>query len=130
MEVQVDIPTKNNATQISDLTFDLVFNIKIYISSDDDESMIISDTYVSTNKTSTTTNNTGKTGSCTTTEISGNKFIAPPRHLTSGWWKHFQIFHRKHTIKLHISKFRHCGKELNYNNGSAGLKTHVMDHKK
>ena len=62
MEVQVDIPTKNNATQISDLTFDLVFNIKIYISSDDDESMIISDTYVSTNKTSTTTNNTGKTG--------------------------------------------------------------------
>ena len=67
-------------------------------------------TSVSTNKTSTTLNTTGTTGSCTTTEIIGYKLIAPPENLTSGWWKNFQIFHCKNTNKLHIEKCRHCGK--------------------
>ena len=70
----------------------------------------MSGTSVSTNKTSTTLNTTGTTGSCTTTEIIGYKLIAPPENLTSGWWKNFQIFHCKHTNKLHIEKCRHCGK--------------------
>ena len=129
MEVQVDFPAKNNATQMSDLTLDSVLNITIDINIDDDESTRMSGTYVSKNKKSTTTNTTGTTGSCTTTEISGYKLIAPPENVTSGWWKHFQIFHRKYTKKLHISKCRHCGKELSYNNGSTGLKTHDSTHK-
>ena len=67
MEVQIDSLTRNNATQMSDLTLDLVLNSSIYIPNDDDESMRMSRTSVSTNKTSTTTNTTGTTGSCTTT---------------------------------------------------------------
>ena len=110
MEVQVDSPTRNNATQISDLILDSVLNSPIYIPSGDDELMIMSGTSVSTNKKSTTINTTGTTGSCTSTEISGYNLIAPPANLTSCWWKHFQIFHRKHTNKLHIAKCRHCGK--------------------
>ena len=74
-------------------------------------------------------NTTGTTGSCTTTEISRYKLIAPPENLTSSWWNHFQIFHYKHTNKLHIAKCRHCGKEVNYKNGSTGLKTHALTHK-
>ena len=110
MEVQVDSPTKNNATQMSDLTLDSVLNSPIDINSDDDESTRMSGAYVSKNKTSINTNTTGTTGACTTTEISGYKLIAPLENLTSGWWKHFQIFHLKHTNKLHIAKCRHCGK--------------------
>ena len=71
MEVQVDSPTRNNATHISYLTFDSVLNSTIDIPSDDNESTRMSSTSVSTNKTPTTMNNTGTTGSCTTTEISG-----------------------------------------------------------
>ena len=74
-------------------------------------------------------NTTGTTGSCTTTEISGYKLIAPPEHLTYGWWKNFQIFDRKHINKLHSAKCRQCGKEVNYKNGSTVLKTHVITHK-
>ena len=84
---------------------------------------------VSTNKTSTTINTTGTTGSCTTKEISGYKLIGPPANLTSGWWKYFKIFHRKHTNNFRIAKFRHCGKEMNYKNVSTGLKTHALTHK-
>ena len=114
---------------MSDLILDSVLKISIDIPSDDHKSTKISSTSVSTNKTLTTKNTTGKTGSCTTTEISGYKLIAPPENLTSGWWKHFHIFHRKHTNKLHIAKFRHCGKEVKYKNGSTGLKTHDLNHK-
>ena len=71
MEVQVDSPTRNNATHISDLTFDSVLNSTMDIPSDDNESTRMSSTSVSTNKTPTTMNNTGTTRSCTTTEISG-----------------------------------------------------------
>ena len=84
MEVQVDIPTNNNATQMSDLTLDLVLNSPIDIPIDDYESTRMSDTSVSTKKTSTTTNTTGTIGSCTTTEISGYKLILPPANLTFG----------------------------------------------
>ena len=52
MEVKVDSPTHNNATQMSYLTLDLVLNSKIYIPSDDDESARMSETSASTNKTS------------------------------------------------------------------------------
>ena len=37
MGVQVDSPTSNNATQMSDLTLDFVLNSPIDIPSDDDE---------------------------------------------------------------------------------------------
>ena len=94
MEVQVDLPTKNNANQMSDLTLDTVLNIPIYIPSDDDESTRMISTSVSINKTSTTMNTTRTTGSYTTIEISGCKLIAPPENLISGWWNHFHIFHR------------------------------------
>ena len=110
MKCQVNIPTNNTATHMSDLILDWVLNMTIDKPTDDDELTRISDTSVSTNKTSTTTNSLGTTGSCTTTEISGYNLIAPPENLTSGWLKHFQIFHRKHTNKLHIAKWRHCGK--------------------
>ena len=109
-EVQLDIPKRNNATQMSDLTLDSLLNSPIDIPSDNGESTRMSGTSISTNKISTTTNATGKTASCTTIEISGYKLIAPIANLISGWWKHFQISHRKHTNKLHISKCRHCGK--------------------
>ena len=78
MEVQVDSPTKNNATQMSDITLDSVLNSPIYIPSDDNESTGMSGTSVSKNKKSTNTNTAGTTGSCTTTEISGYKLIVPP----------------------------------------------------
>ena len=110
MEVQVDTPTKNNATQMSDLTLDSVLNSPIYIAIDDNESTRMSGTSVSKNKTSTTTNTTGTTGSCTPTEISGYKLIVPPANLTSGWWKNFQIFHPKQTNNFCIAKCRHYGK--------------------
>ena len=112
MEVQVDIPKKNNGTQMPDLTLDSVLNSPIDIPSDDYESARMIGTYISTNKTSTITNSTGTTGSCTTTEISGYKLIAPTENLKYVWWNHFQIFHRKHTNKLHVAKCRHCGKEV------------------
>ena len=67
MEVQVNSPTKNNATQMSELSLYLVLNSPIDIPSDDYESTRMSGTSISTNKTSTTTNATGTTGSCTTT---------------------------------------------------------------
>ena len=74
-------------------------------------------------------NTTGTTGSCTNTEISGCKLILPPESLTSGWLKHFQIFHLKHTNKLRIEKCRHCVKKVNYKNGSTVLNTHALTHK-
>ena len=46
MEVQVDIPTKNNATQMSGLTLDSLLNSPIYKPIDDDESTIMSGTSV------------------------------------------------------------------------------------
>ena len=108
--MQVDSPTKNNTTQMSDLTLDLVLKIPIDIPIDDGESTIISGTSVSTNKTSTNMNTTGTTGSCKTTEISGYKLISPPSYFPYVWWKHFQIFHRKNTNKLHSSKCNQYGK--------------------
>ena len=110
MEVQVDSPTKNNATQMSDLTLDLVLNSTIDIHSDDNESTRMSVTSVSKNKTSTTTNTTGTTVSCTPAEISGYRLIVPPENLTYGWWKNFHIFHGKQTNKFFIAKCRHYGK--------------------
>ena len=76
----------------------------------------MSATSVSINKTTTTTNITGTTGSCTITEVSGYKLISPPANLTSGWWKHFHIFHCKHTNNFHNENSRRCEKEVNYNN--------------
>ena len=55
----------------------------------DDESTRMIGTSVSTNKSSTTMTTTGTTRSCTTTEISRYKLIAPPANLTFDWWKHF-----------------------------------------
>ena len=82
--MQVDRRTKKNATQMSDLTLDLVLNSPIYIPIDDDEWTRINGTSLSTNILSTTTNTTKTTWSCTTTEISGHKLIAPPANVTSG----------------------------------------------
>ena len=55
--------------------------------------------------------------------------IGPPANLTSKWWNNFLIFHPNHRDKSQIAKCRHCGKEVNYKNGSSGLKTHTMTHK-
>ena len=89
----------------------------------------MSGTSVSTNKTSTNMNTTGKIWSCTTTEKDGYKLFAPPENLTSGLWKNFQIIRSKNTNKFHIENCRHCGKEVKYKNGSTWLKTHALNHK-
>ena len=128
MDVQIDRPEKINATQMSDLTMDSALNCTVNIPSDDDDSTRMSAASVSTSKTSTTSNTTGTTRSYPT-DISGYKLIGPPANLTSKWWNNFLIFHPNHRDKSQIAKCRHCGKEVNYKNGSSGLKTHTMTHK-